>query len=126
MKHLLRFMTLLVGCVLLWSCSSGSASAIPPNTSIQAAPPANVEETIIALEHKWAEAIVSRDMGALNELIADDFTGATDVASMLVRGGMRTVQLIGVPQAPQGDAAQAPRADAAGDHDPAQDPLPAL
>ena len=30
--------------------------------------------------------------------IADDFTGATDLASMLVRGGMRTVQTIGVPQ----------------------------
>lgn len=32
-------------------------------------------------------------------VIADDFTGATDVASMLVRAGMRTVQLIGVPEA---------------------------
>ncbi|MDP1899917.1 MAG: four-carbon acid sugar kinase family protein [Rubrivivax sp.] len=31
-------------------------------------------------------------------VIADDFTGATDVASMLVREGMRTVQVIGVPQ----------------------------
>ena len=31
--------------------------------------------------------------------IADDFTGATDLCSMLVRGGMRTVQLIGVPGA---------------------------
>jgi uncharacterized protein YgbK (DUF1537 family) len=31
--------------------------------------------------------------------IADDFTGATDLASMLVRGGMRTVQTIGVPTA---------------------------
>ncbi|HEY0181337.1 MAG TPA: 3-oxo-tetronate kinase [Rhodopila sp.] len=31
--------------------------------------------------------------------IADDFTGATDLCSMLVRGGMRTVQLIGVPPA---------------------------
>jgi 3-dehydrotetronate 4-kinase len=29
--------------------------------------------------------------------IADDFTGATDLCSMLVRGGMRTVQLIGLP-----------------------------
>lgn len=29
--------------------------------------------------------------------IADDFTGATDLCSMLVRGGMRTVQVIGVP-----------------------------
>ena len=32
-------------------------------------------------------------------VIADDFTGATDVASMLVRAGMRTVQLVGVPDA---------------------------
>src|ERR1700756_2886334 len=40
--------------------------------------------------------------------IADDFTGATDLCSMLVRGGMRTVQLIGVPHpempAPDADA----------------------
>ena len=37
-------------------------------------------------------------------VIADDFTGATDVASMLVRAGMRTVQVIGVPAgaAPRG------------------------
>lgn len=32
--------------------------------------------------------------------IADDFTGGTDLASMLVRGGMRTLQVIGVPSAP--------------------------
>lgn len=31
--------------------------------------------------------------------IADDFTGATDLANILVRGGMRTVQTIGVPTA---------------------------
>ncbi|WP_277961279.1 3-oxo-tetronate kinase [Pseudomonas sp. RIT-To-2] len=30
--------------------------------------------------------------------IADDFTGATDLANMLVRGGMRTVQSIGIPE----------------------------
>nr|WP_315234568.1 3-oxo-tetronate kinase [uncultured Albidiferax sp.] len=30
--------------------------------------------------------------------IADDFTGATDLANNLVRNGMRTVQTIGVPQ----------------------------
>ncbi|HWI28148.1 MAG TPA: 3-oxo-tetronate kinase [Stellaceae bacterium] len=30
--------------------------------------------------------------------IADDFTGATDLANTLVRQGMRSVQLIGVPQ----------------------------
>lgn len=39
--------------------------------------------------------------------IADDFTGATDLANMLVRGGMRTVQTIGVPAAPLDSPAQA-------------------
>jgi len=36
-------------------------------------------------------------MGLLLGCIADDFTGATDLANNLVRGGMRTVQTIGVP-----------------------------
>jgi uncharacterized protein YgbK (DUF1537 family) len=40
--------------------------------------------------------------------IADDFTGATDLCSMLVRGGMRTVQVIGTPardaKVPEADA----------------------
>jgi len=37
--------------------------------------------------------------------VADDFTGATDLASTLVRHGMRTVQTIGVPPAmPDADA----------------------
>jgi 3-dehydrotetronate 4-kinase len=37
--------------------------------------------------------------------IADDFTGATDLANNLVRGGMRVVQTIGVPGEPlQADA----------------------
>lgn len=40
--------------------------------------------------------------------IADDFTGATDLANNLVRHGLRTVQTIGVPA----DAAPAPDADA--------------
>ena len=31
--------------------------------------------------------------------IADDFTGATDLANTLVKAGMRTVQLLGVPRA---------------------------
>ncbi|MEK6419054.1 MAG: 3-oxo-tetronate kinase [Burkholderia gladioli] len=39
--------------------------------------------------------------------IADDFTGATDLASMLVRGGMRTVQLIDVPHGAEPVAADA-------------------
>lgn len=39
-------------------------------------------------------------MAALLGCIADDFTGATDLAGMLVKAGMRTVQLIGVPSGP--------------------------
>src|SRR5688572_9723940 len=40
--------------------------------------------------------------------IADDFTGATDLANTLVRAGMRTVQTIGIPR----DAAVTAAADA--------------
>jgi uncharacterized protein YgbK (DUF1537 family) len=36
--------------------------------------------------------------------IADDFTGATDLASMLVKNGMATVQVIGVPTGPLPEA----------------------
>lgn len=36
--------------------------------------------------------------------IADDFTGATDLASMLVKNGMATVQVIGVPEGPLPEA----------------------
>ena len=39
--------------------------------------------------------------------IADDFTGATDLANNLVRAGMRTVQTIGTPGAPLRDDADA-------------------
>ena len=36
--------------------------------------------------------------------IADDFTGATDLANTLVKGGMTAVQVIGVPDGPLPDA----------------------
>ncbi len=39
-------------------------------------------------------------MAALLGCIADDFTGGTDLCGMLVKHGMRTVQMIGVPQGP--------------------------
>ncbi len=34
---------------------------------------------------------------AILGVIADDFTGATDIAGMLVKNGMRTIQTVGVP-----------------------------
>jgi len=39
-------------------------------------------------------------MSVLLGCIADDFTGGTDLAGMLVKAGMRTIQLIGVPNGP--------------------------
>lgn len=44
---------------------------------------------------------------ALLGCIADDFTGATDLAGMLVRAGMRTVQTIGVPTEPSAEGVEA-------------------
>lgn len=41
-------------------------------------------------------------MAVLLGCIADDFTGATDLANTLVKRGMRTVQTIGVPDADNG------------------------
>jgi len=42
-------------------------------------------------------------MSALLGCIADDFTGGTDLAGMLVKSGMRTVQMIGIPTEPLPD-----------------------
>jgi 3-dehydrotetronate 4-kinase len=47
-------------------------------------------------------------MGLILGCIADDFTGGTDLANNLVRAGMRTVQVIGVPD----PASPVPDADA--------------
>ena len=46
-------------------------------------------------------------MTVLLGCIADDFTGATDLANMLVRGGMRTIQTIGIPPTPLGEEVDA-------------------
>jgi len=42
-------------------------------------------------------------MALLLGCIADDFTGGTDLAGMLVKAGMRTVQIIGIPTTPLPD-----------------------
>ena len=46
-------------------------------------------------------------MSILLGCIADDFTGATDLANNLVRSGLRAVQTIGVPEGPLGDEVEA-------------------
>ena len=44
-----------------------------------------------------APADITADAGLALGVIADDFTGATDMGSMLARGGMRVLQTVGVP-----------------------------
>jgi uncharacterized protein YgbK (DUF1537 family) len=64
-----------------------------------------------ALEAKEGWAMTTIDSGRSVPLlgcVADDFTGATDLANTLVKNGMRTVQLLGVPDA----ATEVPEADA--------------
>jgi ketosteroid isomerase-like protein len=77
MKHGFKIFTILVGFFLLWSCSTRGAPAMTSKATIQAADATNAELTVLGLEKKWAEAIVNRDMGTLNEIIADDFTGTS-------------------------------------------------
>ena len=76
MKNTAKLGFLLVGFLFLWSCSSQTTPANTSTSEIQATA-SKVEETIIGLERKWAEAIVSRDMATLEELIADDFVGTS-------------------------------------------------
>ncbi len=49
--------------------------------------------------HSGGSFIERSSLAMLLGCIADDFTGATDLANMLVRAGMRTVQTIGIPHA---------------------------
>jgi 3-dehydrotetronate 4-kinase len=46
-------------------------------------------------------------MSLLLGCIADDFTGGTDLASMLVKNGMRTLQVVGIPTDPVPDDIEA-------------------
>jgi ketosteroid isomerase-like protein len=77
MKHAVRNAAVLVGFFLVLSCSSGTAPGTTSTPTMQAAVSHTIEGTIIDLEHKWANAIVNRDMATLDELIADDFTGTS-------------------------------------------------
>src|SRR5436305_9396 len=49
---------------------------------------------------RWRAHCAGGNVSALLGCIADDFTGGTDLAAMLVKQGMRTVQMIGVSNAP--------------------------
>lgn len=50
--------------VLILSCAVALSAA---------APPANDEQALLAVEHAWNEAVVKRDVKTLDRIIADDF-----------------------------------------------------
>jgi ketosteroid isomerase-like protein len=60
------------------SCTGGSP---PPNPSPGLTVSAATEDTtkvITDLENEWVAAIVKKDTGTINRLLADDFSGTTD------------------------------------------------
>jgi hypothetical protein len=60
------------------SCSGGSP---PPNASETLTVSAATEDTtkvITGFENKWVAAIVTKDTGTIDRLLADDFSGTTD------------------------------------------------
>ena len=60
------------------SCSGGSS---PPNPSAGPSVSAAAEDTtkaITDLENEWVTAIVKKDTGTIDRLLADDFSGTTD------------------------------------------------
>ena len=52
------------------------------------------------MEARFHQRPEPEDKEMLLGVVADDLTGATDVALMISRQGMKTVQVIGVPSAP--------------------------
>jgi len=58
-------------------CSSretASTSTPPQGAGISAAPgAADIKQTLIQLEHDWANAIVRRDTARIDQILADDF-----------------------------------------------------
>ena len=81
-----------------------AAAGVAPRTrcSCRPPPPASAARTTRAVIKIFPGIELPRegrrDACALLGCIADDFTGATDLANNLVRAGMRTVQTIGVPE----------------------------
>ena len=64
-----------------------SPTAAPPATSAAPAPAAaeNVEATIAQLERDWVQAIVRKDTGTLERILAKEFTGTSPTAHTYTR-----------------------------------------
>jgi uncharacterized protein YgbK (DUF1537 family) len=70
------------------------------STAAEAAAPGRPKQGTDPSGGSAVHEVTSVGAGILLGCIADDFTGATDLANNLVRAGMRVVQTIGVPTQP--------------------------
>ena len=83
------------------SCKPNVAGSVAVPAPIQQGPRDWLCQTAGAVAPSGGSAVrEATSVGAFLGCIADDFTGATDLANNLVRAGMRVVQAIGVPSAP--------------------------
>jgi ketosteroid isomerase-like protein len=86
MKRILWAAIIFIGVLAFWSCSETkqappSAGVVPsPVISAAAASTENVEAEVTRSEREWAAAIVNKDFGALDRLLADDFNGTSPTA----------------------------------------------
>ena len=83
------------------SCKPNVAGSVAVPAPIQQGPRDWLCQTAGAVAPSGGSAVrEATSVGAFLGCIADNFTGATDLANNLVRAGMRVVQAIGVPSAP--------------------------
>ena len=60
------------------SCSGGNSPPNPSTTPTVSAAAEDTTKAITDLENEWVTAIVKKDTGTINRLLADDFSGTTD------------------------------------------------
>ena len=76
-----RLLLMTTGAALIFftvSCSGGSSPPSPsPGPSVSAAAE-DTTKAITDLENEWVTAIVKKDTGTIDRLLADDFSGTTD------------------------------------------------
>ena len=74
------FITAAAALIFAASCSGGSkpASGGPSASTVSAIPAESTDQVITRLEHEWVAAIVKKDTGTIERLLADDFSGTTD------------------------------------------------
>jgi ketosteroid isomerase-like protein len=79
MKRLLKITAAVASIFFVVSCGGSGPGNTPSASTISATPASeNTDQAITRLEHEWVSAIVKKDTGTIDRLLADDFSGTTD------------------------------------------------